>query len=262
MKTVKMNSIQMADFMPEPGVVVIETEDRIGGVEAVLRRAEELMAEGRFAEVMVASSRRRVSDGLKWNKTSASLELCASASDNNLHVWCVCWCELQKRIEEVQGALHGEKVKIVEGETVGHVDWNAGEFLTAELSTLPSMLHVWDVGVEDVASLPSIDGEARRRELCFVVVKTIETHDVSDGEYLPNIHEIPAYERALALIRTEGRLTHSMAQREFGLSFREADALIERLVTEGALREVVDEDADRRFEVDWDVIPRGPKLRM
>ena len=102
MKTVKMNSIQMADFMPEPCVVVIETEDRIGGVEAVLRRAEELMAEGRFAEVMVASSRRRVSDGLKWNKTGASLELCASASDNNLHVWCVCWCELQKRIEEVQ----------------------------------------------------------------------------------------------------------------------------------------------------------------
>lgn len=127
---------------------------------------------------------------------------------------------------------------------------------------LPSTLHVWDVGMEEVASLPSIDGEARRRELCFVVVKTIETHDVSDGEYLPNIHEIPAYERALALIRTEGRLTHSMVQREFGLSFQEADALMERLVEEGVLRESVEEDADRRFEVDWDVIPRGPKLRI
>lgn len=262
MKTVKMNSIQMADFLPEPGVVVIETEDRIGGVEAVLRRAEELMAGRRFAEVVVASSRRRVSDGLKWNKASASLELCASASDNNLHVWCVCWCELQKRIEEVQGNFHDEKVKIVEGETVGCVDWNANDFLTAELSTLPSTLHVWDVGVEDVASLPIIDGEARRRELCFVVVKTIETHDVSDGEYLPNIHEISAYERALALIRTEGRLTRSMAQREFGLSFREANVLMERLVEEGVLRESVEEDADRRFEVDWDVIPRGPKLRI
>ena len=262
MKTVKMNSIQMADFTPEPGVVVIETEDRVGGVEAVLRRVEELMAEGRFAEVMVASSRRRVSDGLKWNKTSASLELCASASDYNLHAWYVCWCELQKRIEEVQGNFHDEKVKIVEGETIGCVDWNANDFLAAELSTLPSTLHVWDVGMEEVASLPSIDGEARRRELCFVVVKAIETHDVSDGEYLPNIQEIPAYERALALIRTEGHLTHSMAQREFGLSFREADALMERLVDESVLRELAEEDADRRFEVDWDVIPRGPKLRI
>ena len=37
---------------------------------------------------------------------------------------------------------------------------------------------------------------------------------------------------------------------------------MERLVTEGALRVVVEEDADRRFEVDWDVIPRGPKLRI
>lgn len=262
MKTVKTNSIQMADFTPEPGVVVIETEDRVGCVEAVLRRAEELMAEGRFAGVVVASSRRRVSDGLKRNKTSASLELCASASGNDLHVWCVCWRELQKRIEEVQGNLRGEKVKIVEGETVCCVDWNANDFLAAELSTLPSTLHVWDVGVEDVASLPSIDGEARRRELCFVVVKAIETHDVSDGEYLPNIQEIPAYERALALIRTGGHLTHSMAQREFRLSFREADALMERLMVEGVLRELEEKDAGRRFEVDWDVIPRGPKLRI
>ena len=259
-ETVRDGEMAISEFSFEPGIHLMETEDRIGTLESVIRLAEDAMEKGRFLSTAIVSPLRKISDGYESHPTHYSLSFRGGVSDAPLNEWVIDWTGTQEQIVRMRMDLRLEKVALINGDAVSRLAWCAEETLSAMFERGICTLNIWDVGEDEGSFLPSVDGEAKRRCVCLIVIKGGCHKEHSDGEVLPNIDAIPVYERCLALIRTEGRVLHSMLQRLFGLSYSEADRLVARLEREGVVNDNVESDAPR--VVNWGKLPKGPRLRL
>lgn len=238
------------------GVHSVDCKTRVEGLRSAFWLATEALDRGLYDSVTVVSPRRQLAFGYRLEETPCTISL-VSASDARLNEWSFAWPTTKEALGKLHAATPTAGVGITYADTIGRSSWYSDDFLQAMYDRGPSDLQIWDLSTDEGRFLPCVNGEAKRRGICVLAVKAGE-NAASDGEVLPNFREIPVYERCLALIRTAEKVSHSMIQRAFCLSWSEADRLMMRLEKEGVIKE--SKEGPLPYEVDWRNVPKGPGL--
>lgn len=260
--TVSEKNIIEDKFMNEElcmnGVRVIDARTRVEGVRSAFRIAVQALDRGLYDSLSVVSPNRQLSFGYDLGWARGSISLLAASNHECLNEWLLDWQTTRSSFESLRVKRPAANISLSLGEAVGYSEWCGDDLLRVLFERGSSTLHIWDLGNDDGNFLPCINGEAVRRGICILVVRTSGHEPWSNGEILPNLEEISVYERCLALIRTEGRISPSMIQRFFGLSWTEAACLMQRLANDGVLKDST--EGDVVYEVVWKMVPKGPSL--
>lgn len=239
------------------GVNVINCEARVDGLQSAFRMAVDAMDRGLFSAVSVVSPQRQLALGCNLNGTPCTISMVSTMSAR-LKAWMINWSSTKEALERLSAEVKNSCVGLKVSDAVGYANWWADDLVEDLFGRGSSVLHVWDLGTDD-DFLPCIRGEAKRRNICILAVKS-DTHAVVEDDVLPNLQEIPVYERCLALIRTRKMISTSLLQRAFRLGYNEATRLIERLKVEGVVREP--KEGAGVLEIVWERMSKGPKLAL
>lgn len=238
------------------GVHMVDCKTRVDGLRSAFRLATDASDRGLYSSVTVVSPQRHLALGYTFGETPCTISM-VSGADGRLNEWSIDWHATKEAFGKFREQCPTACTGIVLSGAIGRSNWYADDFLQAMYDRGPSDLQIWDLCTDDVGFLPCVNGEAKRRGICVLVVKAGK-NAASDGEVLPNFQGISVYERCLALIRTAEKISHSMIQRTFRLTWLEANRLMTRLEDEGIIKESV--DGPLPYEVVWENVPKGPNL--
>lgn len=239
------------------GVHMIDCDTRVEGLRSAFMDAEVALVEGRYNSVSIVSPHRHLTLGCNLDKTACSISF-LSTSDARLNEWSFDWPVMKDACEKLRLKCRAQHMTITLSDAIGHSSWYEDKLLMKMYDRKNSTLNIWDIGDGEEVLLPCIDGEAKRRGVCVFVVKSAANKIASDGEDLPNLEIISIYERCLALIRAEGKISKSLIQRAFDVTWEDANQLASRLAKEGIIKEV--SNGTFPYEIIWKNVPRGPIL--
>lgn len=239
------------------GVHLIDCDTRVEGLQSAFGWAEVALNERRYDSVSIVSPHRHLTLGCDLGKTACSISF-LSTSDARLNEWSFDWQTMKDAYENLRLECRAQHMTISLADAIGHASWYDDKLLMKMYERKNSTLNIWDIGDGEGVFLPCIDGEAKRRGVCVFVVKSTANKLALDGEDLPNLKIISIYERCLALIRAEGKISESLIQRTFDVLWEDARQLTSRLNKEGIIKEV--SNGPFPYEIIWKNVPRGPIL--
>lgn len=240
------------------GVRIIDAGTRVEGLRLAFRMAAQALDRGLYDSLSVISPNRQLSFGYDLGRTRGSISLFAATDRTPLNEWLLDWRMVKTSLGRLCEKGPAANVSLSLGESVGRSEWHGDDLLQAMFERGDSTLHIWDLGGDECVFLPRISDEAARRGISVLVVRTGGSVPWRNGDIMPNLEDISVHERCLALIRTAGKISRSMIQWTFRLSWVDADRLMRRLETDGIIKESTEGDVP--YEVVWGMVPKGPSL--